>query len=100
MRSSFWIRVTAVVLALFAATLISFPSFPRSAMFLGTPSVNRLLKGDRLPTISPAVWPHELGLPVPPARPESRKKIPVGCDAAFSPISAPRLADVFGRCTA
>ena len=30
--------------------------------------------------------------------PSSREKIPVGCDRAFSPISSPRLADVFRRC--
>ena len=30
--------------------------------------------------------------------PSSREKIPVGCDRASSPVSAPRLADVFRRC--
>jgi hypothetical protein len=28
-----------------------------------------------------------------------REKIPVGCDRAFSPVSSPRLANVFQRCT-
>lgn len=100
----FWVRVAGVLLALFAASFISFPSFPNGIFVSGSPlSVNRTLKGDRLPSISPAVFPHELGLPLIPKLPTqtpSRKKIPMGCDASFSPISSPQLAHVFGRCTA
>src|ERR1700740_800191 len=61
-------------------------------------SVNREFKGDKLPlasdsnsalsrahpSISRSAVPHE---------------IPIGCDPAFSPVSAPRLAYYFGRCT-
>jgi hypothetical protein len=99
MRGAFWFRVAGVAMALFVASFLSFPSFPSAGIFPSTPdlSVNRTLKGDRLPSISPAVFPHELGMPVSPAL---RQKVPVGCDAAFSPISAPRLAHVFGRCAA
>jgi hypothetical protein len=106
MRGVFWIRVAGVLLALFTASFISFPSFPSTGIFTSTaaPLVNRALKGDRLPLIGRAAWQHELGLaplvPLAPAQPQPREKVPVGCDSAFSPISAPRLADIFGRCTA
>jgi hypothetical protein len=53
-------------------------------------SVNRQFKGDRLPLIATQATERTSDHP---------KEIPVGCDASFSPISAPRLALVFGRCT-
>lgn len=72
-------------------------------------SVNRQLKGDRLPawSIAPAAvrngtgselrneLPNDLG-----AREQSLKprKLPIGCEGAFSPISSPRLAHIVGRC--
>ena len=98
MGSGLWVRIAVVAVALFAASFISFPSFPSTGMLTPAPSVNRALKGDRLPSLYPAVWPHELGFS--PAKSRQHGKVPVGCDAAFSQISAPRLADVFGRCTA
>ena len=99
----FWVRVGGVLFAVFAASFIAFPSFPNGIFVSGAQqSVNRTLKGDRLPSISPAVFPHELGSPLIPNLPAQtfRRKIPLGCDAAFSPISSPKLAHVFGRCTA
>jgi hypothetical protein len=57
-------------------------------------SVNRDLKGDRLPL------PSEINSAV--SRNESRspaREIPVGCDPSFSPVSAPQLAYIYGRCT-
>lgn len=99
MRSGLWITITGTALALFAVSLVSFPCFPSAEVLARTPSVNRALKSDRLPSVNPAVRPHELGQPVSPARPDSHRKIPVGCDAAFSPIAEPQLADFFGRCT-
>jgi hypothetical protein len=71
------------------------------AGFARTPavSVNRELKGDRLPLPSEInsaisrVEPHSV---VPYGAPH---EVPVGCDPAFSPVSAPRLAYYFGRCT-
>jgi hypothetical protein len=45
-----------------------------------------------------AVWQHELGSPVSPAQPASREKVPLGCEAAFSSISAPQLANIVRRC--
>ena len=101
MRRVFLVRVAGVMLALFTASFISFPSFPSTGMFTSgpAPSVNRLLKGDRLPSV--AGWQHELGspaLPVSPAQPALREKVPLGCEAAFSSISAPQLADIVRRC--
>jgi len=67
-----------------------------------TPSVfvNRTLKGDRLPILhspilNPPDWQSEFDsrlstTPQPP--------MPVGCDPAFSPIAAPRQANVYRRC--
>jgi hypothetical protein len=60
--------------------------------------VNRALKGDRLRHPEPSARPRELGLPASPERSKPREKIPVGCDAAFSPVAAPAKAAVFGRC--
>jgi len=104
------LRVGGAALALLTASLLSFPdsASPKvwfsdtgiltSSRAISVNRVNRALKGDRLPFVDPSL--HELGLPAAPARSLSREKIPVGCDAAFSPISSPRLANVFRRCTA
>jgi hypothetical protein len=69
--------------------------------------VNRSLKGDRLPLFNSGVsnstgpklgvWPNELRAP---DRSQSREQMPVGCDPAFSPVSSPSLAKVYGRCMA
>lgn len=98
MRRVFLVRFAGVMLALFTASFISFPSFPSTGMFTSgpAPSVNRLLKGDRLPSV--AVWQHELGSPALPVSPASREKVPLGCEAAFSSISAPQLANIVRRC--
>jgi hypothetical protein len=59
-------------------------------------SVNRDLKGDRLPLpseINSAVSRNESRSPAP------AREIPVGCDPSFSPVSAPQLAYIYGRCT-
>jgi hypothetical protein len=90
-----------VLLALVGASLISFPSFPSTSMFTSHPAtvVNRALKGDRLPTVHRTAWPLERRWPASPAKSsQSPGKIPVGCEAAFSPISAPQLGGVFRRC--
>jgi hypothetical protein len=74
-----------------------FHPFRAPAFFLSfTPAVpvDRTLKGDRLPLSGPA---DKTEMPVQSA-PSSREKIPVGCDRTFSPISSPRLADIFRRC--
>jgi len=59
-------------------------------------SVDREFKGDRLPISSrfnDALLNKQLRLR------SSPPEIPVGCDASFSPISAPRLAYIYGRCS-
>ena len=99
MRSMWSFRVAAVAFALVTASLVSFPSLSTTGVGLSsTPaaSVNRALKGDRLPTAKPTAWQHEFRPPVTPL--QSRARVPVGCDTAFSPISSPRLANVFRRC--
>jgi len=101
-------------LALATAALVSTPSFPTTAGLFSTApamSVNRALKGDRLPVLAPNLTP-TLAPPVgqrepetpAPASPQSPARllppapIPPGCDPAFSSISAPLLAHVFKRC--
>lgn len=100
MRRVSFVRVAGVLVALFTASFISFPSFPSAGLFNSSPpvSVNRSLKGDRLPVVEPTILPHELGLSTPPAQSNTREKVPVGCDSVFSPVAAPRLANVFRRC--
>jgi hypothetical protein len=90
------VRTVALVLAVAAASFISMPSFSRSGLFslMSPVSVDRSLKGDRLPVTARA---DKTGVTLSTA--QSRAAIPVGCDRAFSPISAPRLANVFGRCS-
>lgn len=101
MRGMLVLRSAAVAAALLTASLISFPSFPNPAAgwLTSNPaiSVNRALKGDRLPLL-PAAQPHGLGSPLSPAQSQPQEKPPVGCDGAFSPISSPRLANIFRRC--
>jgi hypothetical protein len=60
--------------------------------------VDRTHKGDRLPVAKPANQADEFAAPPSPTRTLPLRKIPAGCDPAFSPISAPQLAHVFRRC--
>jgi hypothetical protein len=85
-----------VALAVFFVGLIPFLSADPTAgagLTARPPSfsVNREFKGDRLP-LNTAADRDAKRSAVPP------REIPVGCDAAFSPISAPRLAYIYGRC--
>jgi hypothetical protein len=91
-----FIRIATVITALLVASFIAFPSFPSTGFLSLMPavSVDRALKGDRLPFAPPADKTEMQG----PSTP-SRATIPVGCERAFSPISSPRLANVFRRCT-
>ena len=92
-----FVRILAVVSGLLVASVIAFPTFPSTGFLSFTPSdaVDRTLKGDRLPLPAPT---DKTEMPVQSA-PSSREKIPVGCDRAFSPVSSPRVANVFQRCT-
>jgi hypothetical protein len=96
MRPILFARGAAVVAALLAATFISFPSFPSAGLFtLNPPTLDRAFKGDRLPL---PVGANRIEAPASPTQ-QTREKVPLGCDGAFSPISSPRLAHVFRRCT-
>jgi hypothetical protein len=91
------IRIVAVLSGLLVASFVTVPSFPSAGLqvFVPAVSVDRTLKGDRLP-LEPLAEKDV----APSASQTLRDKIPVGCDRAFSPISAPRLANVFRRCAA
>jgi hypothetical protein len=96
MRPILFARAVAVVTALLAASFISLPSFPSTGLFtVSPPIVDRTLKGDRLPLPFSA---QRIGAPIVPTQ-QTREKVPVGCDGAFSPVSSPRLANIFRRCT-
>jgi hypothetical protein len=78
---------------------------PRDGLHAGAPStsVNRALKGDRLPaaeadTFNMRFWPDQQGASsVLPAK-AAPAQIPVGCDPAFSPIFSGSLGNVYRRC--
>jgi hypothetical protein len=85
-------RLAIVATALCSIVLISFPSFPST---LGPQLVDRALKGDRL-TNAPAPAKNE-----PKSQPSlerAGKQVPMGCDRAFSSMSAPQFSTLFGRC--
>jgi hypothetical protein len=82
-------------LAMFFVGLTPFLSAdPSAAPLHRTPvfSVNRAFKGDRLPIAPISAASNRTNQGRHPG------KIPVGCDASFSPVSAPRLAYIYGRC--
>jgi hypothetical protein len=73
------------------------------AGFTGTTSpfsVNRSLKGDRLPVSNSIILnaPDWRGAAGSRSSVGSRGPMPVGCDPAFSPITSPVAANVYGRC--
>jgi len=100
MRFDFFVRATSVTLTLFAVGFASFPSLPHPALKQPTggarPTVNRALKGDRLPVTAPGQRSHEIGQPL--SGPPAPDKVLTGCDAAFSSLVSPHRAPVFGRC--
>ena len=101
MRGPSLVRCAGVAVGLFSICLISFPSFPNTNGFsLNPQTVNRELKGDRQRTMTPtplATKNRPLWLP---SLSRAHKKIPVGCDTAFSSVSSPQFATVYGRCLA
>ena len=104
MRGIVLVRIAAVSTVLAGVSFMSLPSLsgvslfgPDSPMF-----VNRSLKGDRLPVVvrhalRPDLPQPDLGSPE-PLQSQSHDKPRVGCEGAFSPVAAPRLANVFKRC--
>jgi hypothetical protein len=61
-------------------------------------SVNRANKGDRLPSVAVAKS-FLKGTPSTAASSRPRQ-LPLGCDAAFSPIADPTRAGIYKRCAA
>ena len=86
------VRIAALLWGLLVASFVNFPSFPSTglASFAPAVSVNRTLKGDRLPL------ERAVNTEAPSAFQTLRDRIPIGCDRAFSPISSPQLANVSG----
>lgn len=85
---------------LFVGIIPFFSTAPSAGAVVKVPAftVNREFKGDRLPvasTIDAAARQNALH-----ARWGSLKsgEMPVGCEPAFSPVTAPRLAYYYGRC--
>ncbi len=107
-------------LALFFVSVIPFFADPIvGAGFAAKPpsfSVNREFKGDRLPASSIApvasrsrpqngpntrdLGARDLGARDLGGQDQAQKprRIPIGCEGSFSPISSPRLAHILGRC--
>ena len=69
-------------------TVVSTPGIARTAQ--QTVSVNRTIKGDRLPLKRTST----VSLPAVAAK----GQLPVGCDPAFSRAADPARAHIFGRC--
>jgi hypothetical protein len=104
MRAIFWLRFAGVIVALLVAALVSLPSSPNSApLWLTTNSVitvDRTLKGDRLPVATPtANKPRQVGLPAAAKPSQPKEKRSSWCEGAFGPTASPRLQGIFQRCT-
>jgi hypothetical protein len=108
------------LLALVFVSILPLLSAARSASYFSTPSgvtINQELKGDQLPVhtavnaamlsaaFNAAILKSDfdslasLSAPRAQSQTETSREIPVGCDPSFSPVAAPRLAYVYGRCT-
>jgi hypothetical protein len=60
-------------------------------------TVNHFRKGDRLPLYRPEAASPDQRMP---SRLQTQKKVPLGCDPSFSPVTTPAAAMVYGRCMA
>ena len=89
-----------MTLAVFFVGLIPFLSDEPSAGAGFTPafSVNQEYKGDRLPLPSDINSAVSRNDNLSQRRSQIPAEIPVGCDSAFSPVSAPQMAYFYGRC--
>ena len=89
-------RLAIVATALCSIVLISFPSFPSTLGTVYKPQVvERALKSDRLTNASA---PAKSGPKPQPPLERASKRVPMGCDRAFSSMSAPQFSTLFGRC--
>jgi hypothetical protein len=92
------INVTAVALSLAvscAAYALTDRTAANGASPTATVTVDRKNKGDRLPQASP---PRQSSSSLVPAKPTSAKRMPIGCEPAFSPVADPASAQIFLRC--
>lgn len=90
--------VTAVILSGFIAAGVAelnSPSVAGNAEAI-TISINRTHKGDRLPQRS--LPHHPTSSTSPEMVPAPPKRVPLGCDPAFSPVADPARAHIFKRC--
>jgi hypothetical protein len=80
----------AVMLAaLFAGVACIATSGHANEAKLGTASIDRTHKGDRLPLASKLNDSKNMKMPA---------IVPAGCDPAFSPFAEPEHSRIFGRC--
>jgi hypothetical protein len=83
-------RIAIITAALCSIVLISFPSLSSTLGAVYKPQVvHRTSKGDRLSNVSS---------PPKPSLERAAKRVPVGCDRAFSSMSGPQFSTLFGRC--
>jgi hypothetical protein len=92
---AFALASLALFLVSFAPLLSAAPFNPGISDRTPPVSVNRFRKGDRLPLHdSRAVRPDSQA----PNASQAHGKVPLGCDPAFSPVTSPALATLYGRC--
>jgi len=77
----------ALVAGLQVPTVAASPHIPAT-------DVNRILKGDRLPSMLPGTNANPSGRPAPAATP----RLPDGCEASVSAMTRSSLAQTPGRC--
>jgi hypothetical protein len=106
MAKALFIRLASaaglISLSLFFAALIPVlnanPSIGAGLTFKSpATSVNRAFKSDRL--MPPSGVNSALSKNEPQEQKQDSKSVPDGCDRSFSPVAAPQLAYVYGRCT-
>ena len=89
-------RLAIVGTALCSIVLISLPLFPSTLGMISKPIlVDRTLNGDRLSNTSA---PTKQGPKSRPSLMRAEKRVPVGCDRAFSSMSRSDFSPIFGRC--
>jgi hypothetical protein len=91
------ITVAAAVLSCVIVGGVDAVTSPRAPEVAVTVTVDRTNKGDRLPQAS-VLRQHPINSFSTETVPALPKRPPVGCDPAFSSISAPSLARIFGHC--
>lgn len=105
MARALFVRLASAVgllaLSFFLVSLIPFLSAGPSSgtgyvAYPPATSVNHAFKGDRLPLLSTN---NSTFTKSEPQQPQTSRDVPDGCDRAFSPITNPQLAYVYGRCT-